>query len=45
MPVCMARQPIFNRDQKVVAYGLLHRTREVNFYHKNAGDRAASELL
>lgn len=45
MNVYLARQPIFDRRQKVVAYELLYRTGESNFNLEKDGTRATTELL
>ncbi len=45
MAIYLARQPIFDRNQNVVAYELLHRNSEVNQYTAGDGDRATSELI
>lgn len=45
MDVFVARQPIFDRQQKVVGYELLHRTGTVNSYACEDGDLATSEVI
>ncbi len=45
MNVYLARQPIFDRKQKVVAYELLYRTGEVNYNLEQDGTLATSEVL
>lgn len=47
MEVFVARQPIFNRQQKVYGYELLYRLGMDNFYNNPAGDgdRATSEVI
>jgi len=41
----LARQPIFDRRQKVIAYELLYRASEENFNPELNGDRATSEVV
>ena len=45
MSIYLARQPIFDRNQNVVAYELLHRSSEINQYTAGDGDQATSELI
>ena len=46
MEVFVARQPIFNRNQEVVAYELLYRSSKVNSFNATTdGDQATSEVL
>ena len=45
MSIYLARQPIFDCNQNVVAYELLHRSSEINRYTAADGDRATSELI
>lgn len=43
--VLMARQPIFDRDQRVVAYELLYRTEDAQEHAIFSGSEATSEVL
>ncbi|MGH1462179.1 MAG: EAL and HDOD domain-containing protein [Neptuniibacter sp.] len=43
--VLMARQPIFDRNQKVVAYELLYRTEDAQGHALFSGSEATSEVL
>jgi c-di-GMP-related signal transduction protein len=45
MRVFVARQPIFNRKEQVVAYELLYRESEKNFFSGIDGDQATTELM
>ncbi len=45
MEVYVARQPIFDRRQKVVAYELLYRTSEENYNPEKDGNLATSEVI
>lgn len=45
MDVFVARQPIFDRMQKVYGYELLYRLGKDNFYPGSDGDRATSEVI
>ena len=46
MEVFLARQPIFDRQQKVYAYELLYRSGgKNNFYDGSDGDQATSTVL
>ncbi|KRT94196.1 HDOD domain-containing protein [Bacillus glycinifermentans] len=45
MRVFVARQPIFNRNEQVVAYELLYRESEENFFSGTDGDQATTELM
>ncbi len=45
MEVFVARQPIFNRDRKVVAYELLFRNGFQNFFSEIDGDKASFSVL
>lgn len=45
MKVFVARQPIFNRKEQVVAYELLYRTNEVNNYSAKNGDEATTDVM
>ncbi len=46
MEVFLARQPIFDRQQKVYAYELLYRSGfKNNFYDNSDGDQATSMVL
>ena len=45
MEVYLARQPIFDRRQKVVAYELLYRTSKDNYNPKKDGNLATSEVI
>ncbi len=45
MDVFVARQPIFDRDRKVVAYELLFRDGFQNFFAEIDGDKATSSVL
>ncbi|MGW8264537.1 hypothetical protein ACWHAR_31820, partial [Bacillus sp. LR--39] len=42
MRVFVARQPIFNRKEQVVAYELLYRESEKNFFSGIDGDQATT---
>ena len=44
MKVFVARQPIFNRNEQVVAYELLYRESEENRYSTD-GDKATTDLI
>lgn len=41
----VARQPIFDREQKVFAYELLYRSGSDNFFSCFNGDRATIEVI
>ncbi len=45
MDIFIARQPIFNRHEKLYAYELLHRLNRENVYNSFDGDHATSNLL
>ncbi len=45
MEVFVARQPIFDRNQRVCAYELLYRYGPENSYNNPNGDRATSEVI
>lgn len=45
MDIFLARQPIFNRNQTVIAYELLHRSCSKNYFMGTDGDIATSELI
>lgn len=45
MRVFVARQPIFNRKEQVVAYELLYRESEKNVFSGTDGDQATAELM
>ncbi|CAN2254963.1 cyclic di-GMP phosphodiesterase [Bacillus vallismortis] len=45
MRVFVARQPIFNRKEQVVAYELLYRDSEENVYNAKDGDQATADLV
>jgi c-di-GMP-related signal transduction protein len=45
MEVFVARQPIFDKQQKVFAYELLYRVGLDNFYDNPDGDQASSEVI
>ncbi len=45
MDVFVARQPIFDREQKVFGYELLHRSGAVNAYECIDGDQATAEVI
>lgn len=45
MKIYVARQPIFDRRQKVYAYELLYRSGEENFYSEENSDLATSEVI
>lgn len=45
MNIYLARQPIFNRNQSVVGYELLHRSSATNRFMGIDGDVASSELI
>ncbi len=45
MNVFVARQPIFDRRQKVIGYELLHRSGDLNAYSCSDGDQATSEVI
>ncbi|ADM39124.1 cyclic di-GMP phosphodiesterase [Bacillus spizizenii ATCC 6633 = JCM 2499] len=45
MRVFVARQPIFNRKEQVVAYELLYRESEENIYSAKDGDQATTDLV
>ncbi|MFP7232721.1 cyclic di-GMP phosphodiesterase [Bacillus subtilis] len=45
MRVFVARQPIFNRKEQVVAYELLYRESEENVYSAKDGDQATTDLV
>ncbi len=45
MKIYLARQPIFDRRQKVYAYELLYRSGEENFYSEENNDLATSEVI
>jgi c-di-GMP-related signal transduction protein len=43
--IYLARQPIFNRQQKVVAYELLYRSNEENYNPEPDSNRATAEVI
>lgn len=45
MKIYLARQPVFDRRQKVVAYELLYRTSEENFNPEKDGNLATAEVI
>lgn len=45
MDVFIARQPIFNKKNKVIAYELLFRSSMNNSYHSHDGDKATLDLI
>lgn len=45
MDVYVARQPIFNKQKKVIGYELLYRSGLQNFFDHNDGDRATSDVI
>src|SRR5690554_5465657 len=45
MDLSIARQPIFNRRQKVIGYELLYRNSSLNAYFAVDGSRATLELI
>ncbi len=45
MDVFVARQPIFDRNDKVVAYELLYRTDEKNFFDESVSSNIATSIL
>ncbi len=45
MDIFVARQPIFNRMQEVVAYELLYRESEQNFFSGNVASNVATSIL
>lgn len=45
MDVFVARQPIFDRNDKVVAYELLYRTDENNFFDESVSSNVATSIL
>lgn len=45
MDVFVARQPIFDRKQKVYGYELLYRLGKDNFYSGSDGDKATAEVI
>ena len=45
MELFLARQPIFDKQQKVYAYELLYRSGLNNYYDSSDGDRATSTVL
>ena len=45
MDFYLARQPIFNQQMEVVAYELLYRSNENNYFHETDGNYATSEIL
>jgi len=45
MDVYLARQPIFDRSQSVIAYELLHRSGDVNYITETDGNLATSEVI
>ncbi len=45
MDVFIARQPIFDRDQNVIAYELLYRTGEMNFFDGSVSSNVATSIL
>lgn len=45
MDIFVARQPIFNRNNKVVAYELLFRNGQNNFYNNTNGDEATLSVI
>ena len=45
MDIFVARQPIFNRNQDVMAYELLYRENEQNFFSGNVASNVATSIL
>lgn len=45
MEVFVARQPIFNQEEGIVAYELLYRNNHINEFPNVDGDRATTELI
>ncbi|NPC93983.1 HDOD domain-containing protein [Bacillus sp. WMMC1349] len=45
MRVFVARQPIFNQKEQVIAYELLYRESEKNFFSGIDGDKATTEVM
>ena len=45
MDIFLARQPIFDQDQKVLAYEILYRSGPVNAYDGSDGDLASRQVL
>ncbi|MFC0270987.1 EAL and HDOD domain-containing protein [Metabacillus herbersteinensis] len=45
MKVFVARQPIFNKNEEVIAYELLYRSGEDNFFPTVDGDQATAEVI
>ncbi|MCT4606706.1 MAG: HDOD domain-containing protein [Marinisporobacter sp.] len=45
MEVFVARQPIFNRNKEVIAYELLYRDSNKNFFNNNIGASKATSIL
>lgn len=45
MDVFVARQPIFDRDQKVYGYELLYRSGTENYFQELDGDKASLEVI
>lgn len=45
MQVFVARQPIFDKQQRVFAYELLYRLSQKNYYDNPDGDRATAEVI
>ncbi len=45
MEVFVARQPIFNQEEGIVAYELLYRNNHINEFPNIDGDRATTELI
>lgn len=45
MDIFVARQPIFNRQQQIVAYELLFRQGQINAYTATDGDQATSNVI
>ncbi len=45
MKIYVARQPIFDRRQKVIGYELLYRTSELNYNPEKNGQLATSEVI
>ena len=45
MEVFIGRQPIFNRDEEIVAYELLYRNNHVNQFPQMDSDKATIDVL
>lgn len=45
MDIFVARQPIFDRAQQVIAYELLYRSGKADYYDATYGDQATSEVI